>query len=160
MMTSMISRLLVLAWLLGIASPARAVEDTTVWLCRPGLADDPCTPGLDTTEVSPTGQVLGIERIEAEPSPDVDCFYVYPTVSAQQTGNANRAIDVQEGLIAILQASQFSQACRVFAPMYREYGAQFIRGVSAYGQQGGESGAAFGNLPAHSPEPGQQPRGI
>jgi Protein of unknown function (DUF3089) len=66
--------------------------------------------------------------VKAAARPPVDCFYVYPTVSLQQTGNSNRDIDVQEGLIAILQASQFSQVCRVFAPMYRQITFAGLRG--------------------------------
>ena len=130
MMTSTIARLLVLAGLLGMASPAPAVEDTTVWLCRPGLADDPCTPGLDTTEVSPTGQVLGIEHVAARPSPDVDCFYVYPTVSDDPTPNSDLSIDPEERSIALYQAARYSQVCRVFAPMYRQVTVtQLLKGV-------------------------------
>ena len=57
----------------------------------------------------------------ARPPPRrVDCFYVYPTVSGQKTGNANLNIDPEERSIALFQAARFSQACRVFAPMYRQ----------------------------------------
>ena len=50
---------LAIASLVMIAAAAHAA-DTTVWLCRPGIADDPCTPGLDTTEVSPGGGFIGV----------------------------------------------------------------------------------------------------
>jgi pimeloyl-ACP methyl ester carboxylesterase len=52
--------------------------------------------------------------------PTVDCFYVYPTVSDQQTQNANLQIDPEERSIALYQAARYSQECRVFAPMYRQ----------------------------------------
>ncbi|MFZ0666621.1 MAG: DUF3089 domain-containing protein [Acidimicrobiales bacterium] len=52
--------------------------------------------------------------------PPIDCFYVYPNISLQSTTNANLQIDPQEVAIAQLEASPFSQDCRVFAPMYRE----------------------------------------
>ena len=81
---------------LTTAAAAASGKDTTVWLCKPGLADDPCTPGLDTTEVSPTGLVLGVEHVEADPSPGADCFYVYPTVSDDQTANSDLSIDPEE----------------------------------------------------------------
>ena len=41
------------------SSPATGSHVATVWLCRPGMADDPCTPGLTTTRTTPSGRVLG-----------------------------------------------------------------------------------------------------
>src|SRR5262249_20152194 len=99
---------------------SHAIHDKTVWLCKPGLADDPCTPGLDTTEVSPAGQVLGVEHVEADAAPQADCFYVYPTVSDDQSANSDLSIDPEERSIALYQAARYSQVCRVFAPMYRQ----------------------------------------
>lgn len=52
--------------------------------------------------------------------PRIDCFYLYPRISDQTTPNANLHVDPQEVAIAELEASQFSRACRVYAPMYRE----------------------------------------
>src|SRR5262249_14611640 len=49
-----------------------------------------------------------------------DCFYVYPTVSVQSTVNANLHVDPQERAVAVAQAARFSEACRVFAPVYRQ----------------------------------------
>jgi hypothetical protein len=77
-------------------------------------------PGLDTTEVSPTGEVLGVERVVADPSPKVDCFYVYPTVSDDPTPNSDLTIDPEERSVALYQAARYSEVCRVFAPMYRQ----------------------------------------
>ena len=50
--------------------------------------------------------------------PPVDCFYVYPTVSAQKSINADLTVDPAETAVARAQASRFSQDCRVYAPMY------------------------------------------
>jgi len=108
------------AWLIGVPLAASAVQDTTVWLCKPGLADDPCTPGLDTTLTSPDGAFLGVEHVVADPAPAADCFYVYPTVSDDQTANSDLSIDPEEKSIALYQAARYSQVCRVFAPMYRQ----------------------------------------
>src|SRR5262252_8716622 len=88
-----------------VPSPVSAAPtSSTVWLCRPGVKPDPCTPSLTTTRRSPTGQVLGVDRITATPNPAIDCFYVYPTVSDQKTPNANLQIDPTERSIALYQA--------------------------------------------------------
>lgn len=92
----------------------------TVWLCRPGHKPDPCTPGLSTTVYSPSYQQLRVEHPRRVKSPKIDCFYVYPTVSDQKTGNANRHIDPVEDSIALYQAARYSQYCDVYAPMYRQ----------------------------------------
>jgi hypothetical protein len=91
----------------------------TVWLCRPGLADDPCTAALTSTVVPRRGATR-LERARPASRPAVDCFYVYPTISGQSTINANLAIGFRQREIAIAQASRFSQVCRVFAPVYRQ----------------------------------------
>jgi hypothetical protein len=92
----------------------------TVWLCLPGHQPDPCTPGLSTTVYSPSYGKLGVEHPQAVKHPAIDCFYVYPTVSGQPTGNANLTIDPEERSIALYQTARYSQYCRVFAPMYRQ----------------------------------------
>jgi hypothetical protein len=90
-----------------------------VWLCRPGLADNPCTIGLDATSVAPSGT-----RTPISAQPDYgsrfDCFYAYPTVSLQGGDNANLAVEQPEINIAIEQAARFSQVCQVWAPIYRQ----------------------------------------
>jgi hypothetical protein len=98
---------------------AAAAKDDTVWLCKPGLADNPCKPGLSTTQISPTGEVLGTSQPKAK-QPKVDCFYVYPTVSDDKSPNSDLSIDPEERSIALYQAARYSQRCRVFAPMYRQ----------------------------------------
>jgi hypothetical protein len=102
------------------AQSAPAGAATTVWLCRPGLANNPCTPPLTTTRITPTGQALGVQQTQAAAHPTIDCFYVYPTVSDQKTPNADLTIDPTERSIALYQAARYSRDCRVFAPMYRQ----------------------------------------
>ena len=50
----------------------------------------------------------------------VDCFYVYPTVSDQQSRLATKRVDPEIRSIALYQAARFSQLCRVYAPVYRQ----------------------------------------
>jgi hypothetical protein len=100
------------------ASPS-AEASGTVWLCRPGLPDNPCESDLTTTVVSADGTSTVESAVPAE-NPPIDCFYVYPTVSAQTTVNATLDIDPELKAIAVQQASRFSQVCRVYAPVYRQ----------------------------------------
>ena len=64
----------------------------------------------------------------------MDCFYVYPTVSDQQTPLATKAKDPEIRSIALYQAARYSQHCRVFAPVYRQVTLAGLLG----GDQGGE----------------------
>jgi Protein of unknown function (DUF3089) len=103
---------------LALAGPAAssAAAETT-WLCKPGIASNPCETSLETTVELPNG-VTRTETGQDASNPSIDCFYVYPTVSSQFGVNATLKIDPEERQIAIDQASRFSQACKVYAPMY------------------------------------------
>jgi hypothetical protein len=114
---------------------AGSAQAKTVWLCKPGLASNPCAPSLTTTDFTPTGTKIRVDHVKAAKDPKVDCFYVYPTVSDQTGPNANLNIDPQEDSIALYQAARYSQYCRVYAPMYRQGTIGGIGGpqiVSAY----------------------------
>ncbi len=102
----------------GIAAgPARA----TVWLCKPGVKPDPCNPGLATTVYNaPLTEAIGVEHPKAQRNPPIDCFYVYPTVSDETSGNSDLQVQDTETSIASYQASRYSQYCKVYAPMYRQ----------------------------------------
>lgn len=122
--------LITLIALLLVAGSARA---NVVWLCHPGIANDPCEIPLTTTVYAPGGgsRAQTPSRVP-EAKRSVDCFYVYPTVSNQLTLNSNLTIDPEEDSIAEWQAARFSSVCRVFAPMYRQvttsglFGAEFL----------------------------------
>ena len=98
---------------------AAATPDTQVWLCKPDKRNDPCLGSLDSTAIGPDGTKT-VAKISAATDPKIDCFYVYPTVSQQPTPNANLAIDPAEVGVAVAQAERYSQACRVYAPIYRQ----------------------------------------
>jgi Protein of unknown function (DUF3089) len=103
-----------------LAPGAQAAPAHTVWLCKPGLAGDPCQASRTATVVSYEG---ALRREAVQPqigggAPPIDCFYVYPTVSTQPGPNASLRIEPQETRVAVAQASRFSQDCRVYAPMY------------------------------------------
>ena len=106
----------------GAALPAAGATNgsaSTVWLCRPGLAENPCTADLTTTVIRANGS-RSVVHASAARHPAVDCFYVYPTVSLQPTTNANLHIEYEEQAAAVAQAARFSQVCRVYAPIYRQ----------------------------------------
>jgi Protein of unknown function (DUF3089) len=100
--------------------PKKQVRDTTTWLCKPGLPDNPCDPGFSTTLFSPTGQITGTEDVKPDRKRKIDCFYVYPTVSDDKSTNSDLSIDPEERSIALYQAARYGLHCRVFAPMYRQ----------------------------------------
>ena len=102
------------------AAPAKpTTPDRQVWLCKPGLAKNPCLSDLTATAVAADG-TKSVEHAQPASDPKIDCFYVYPTVSNQPAPNANLKIDPAEIGVAIAQAARFSQVCHVYAPMYRQ----------------------------------------
>ncbi len=105
---------------IALGGMAATGQTKTIWLCKPGQRPDPCTPGLSTTVYSPRFERLRVTHPKPVAHPVVDCFYVFPTVSDQKTGNANLHVDPEERSAALYQAARYSQYCRVFAPMYRQ----------------------------------------
>jgi hypothetical protein len=118
--------------LLAPSAPAakkpKKVKDTTTWLCKPGIPDNPCEPGFDTTLLSPSGQIIGTQSVKPDRKRKIDCFYVYPTVSDDKSPNSDLSIDPEERSIALYQAARYGLHCRVFAPMYRQVTLQAILG--------------------------------
>ncbi|MDP4604098.1 MAG: DUF3089 domain-containing protein [Solirubrobacteraceae bacterium] len=104
---------------LSAASASAQAAAPTVWLCKPGLASNPCSSSAKTTLIKPNGSKV-TEPLKAQAKQPIDCFYVYPTVSQQMTPNANLEITTAETGVAIAQASRFASKCRVYAPMYRQ----------------------------------------
>jgi len=100
------------------AVAASGASAQTVWLCRPGVTPDPCAAGLSTTVFTPSETKIKVTQPQAVKNPNIDCFYVYPTVSDQTTTNATLSIDPEEDSIALEQAARYSQYCKVYAPMY------------------------------------------
>lgn len=114
--------MVLVALVLGLLGFANAAEAKVVWLCHPGLANDPCEIPLDTTVLRPDGG-SSVQTPSRPPAADraVDCFYVYPTVvSDQATVNADQSRDPAIVSVAKYQAASFSGGCRMFAPIYRQ----------------------------------------
>jgi hypothetical protein len=108
-----------LAFALVIA-PATAKAEDTVWICKPGQADDLCAGTIDGSTLPPPGQdpqPLGYTRPADAP---IDCFYLYPTQSDQAGPNADLAKDPPIRRVVVQQARMFSSVCDVYAPMYHQ----------------------------------------
>ena len=99
-----------------LIAPA-AADAKVVWLCKPGKRANPCEPSLTTTNFSPTGKRLGVERVRYAKRRRADCFYIYPTVSDQKRPQATKVVDDVLRSIALYQAARYSRDCRVFAPV-------------------------------------------
>jgi hypothetical protein len=89
------------------------------WLCLPGR-EDACAGDLSAGTIGATGpgEIL---TFAADPSAPVDCFYVYPTVSADPGDLSDLTPGADEEVRAIQsQAARFRSVCRLYAPMYRQ----------------------------------------
>ncbi|MCB0977495.1 MAG: DUF3089 domain-containing protein [Acidimicrobiales bacterium] len=94
-------------------------DDSAHWLCRPDQTDV-CDQDLDTTVVSSDGS-MKVERFEADPDAPIDCFYVYPTISQDETTYSDwNASPDEEEFVTLQQAARLGSVCRVFAPVYRQ----------------------------------------
>jgi hypothetical protein len=94
-------------------------KDDASWLCRPGRKGDACDVDLTTTVVAADG-TLTREAFAADPKAPIDCFYVYPTVSADPTPTSDMSQDPAEKNVVLQQFARFASKCRPFAPMYRQ----------------------------------------
>jgi hypothetical protein len=145
-MRRLLALLVAAAALAAGAVPAVAQEpatEKTVWLCRPGLEDNPCDVPLTTTELSPTNETLGVKNRKPAAAPKIDCFYVYPTVSDQRAQQADLSLDPEIRSIALFQAAYFSRHCKVYAPVYRQNTLQGITGGGSTATTGGSVPTAY-----------------
>jgi hypothetical protein len=102
------------------AAPATKNDygDGKTWLCRPGR-QDACAVDLSTTVLAADGK-LTVEKWSGNPKAAIDCFYVYPTVSNDQTPNSDMNAGPEELAVIKTQFARFGSECRVFAPLYRQ----------------------------------------
>ena len=74
-------------------------------------------------------------------NPGVDCFYVYPTTSADAGANSDLVFDHSETDTVRAQVARFASVCRVFAPVYRSV---TLGGLFSAGPEGWE--IAYGDV--------------
>jgi pimeloyl-ACP methyl ester carboxylesterase len=116
------------------AAPAAAAAkndygDARSWLCRPGR-QDACAVDLTTTIVAANG-TLTREAWTPNPNAPIDCFYVYPTVSLDTTGNSDMIAGPEENRVVHAQLARFGSQCRIYAPLYRQFTLTALRAATA-----------------------------
>ena len=97
--------------------------DPALWLCRPDLDESLCDEPLTATELHADGTTTVHDVFAAAPSaPQVDCFYVYPTVAlGGDPGNVedfSNLADIQVPVRA--QAVPFRGVCNLYVPLYHQ----------------------------------------
>jgi DUF3089 family protein len=116
------------------------------WLCRPGRADDACASDLTTTVIAADGTMTK-ETWTANPKAPIDCFYVYPTVSADPAPNSDMAAGNEERNVVRQQFARFASQCRPFAPMYRQVTLMGLRSaLSSGGKLALDQGTGFNDV--------------
>lgn len=115
------------------------------WLCRPGRTDDACAIDLSTTVVASDGTVTR-ETFTPHPSPAIDCFYVYPTVSMDQSANSDLVAGNEERNVIRQQFARFGSQCRTYAPLYRQVTLTGLRAVLAAGKVELDRGPAYDDV--------------
>jgi hypothetical protein len=93
-------------------------SSASTWLCRPD-AEDACEQAATATSVAADGE-LTKESFAFNPAASIDCFYVYPTVSRDETPNSDTTPGPEEFEVARQQLARFGSICRLYAPMYRQ----------------------------------------
>ena len=105
----------------SVSPPPSGATDYSVtahWVCRPA-SDTVCTTGLDALVQFADGSTQ-TQHFTPAVNPAIDCFYVYPTVSAEQTPYADLTDSPEIQAVTREQVGRLSSRCRVFAPIYRQ----------------------------------------
>ncbi len=117
-----------LGWIAGSLCNAQKNDynNPKSWLCRPGRTDA-CSGILTATVIDADGS-RSQRTYRPDPNAPIDCFYVYPTVSREPTGNSDMTLGEEEEQAAQNQFARFSEACRTYAPLYRQVTLAGLRG--------------------------------
>ncbi|OSZ62695.1 hypothetical protein CAP39_14590 [Sphingomonas sp. IBVSS1] len=129
-----------------VAAEAPDYRKPESWLCRPGAAD-PCSGDASASRVA-ADAVVTLDLLPAAKKPKIDCFYVYPTVSTDPGPNSDMVADPAEKTVALAQAAPFRQACRLFAPLYRQVTLAALRDRLMGKGDGGDRAMAYADVKA------------
>ena len=118
------------------ASAAVDYGPAASWLCRPD-AEAACQADLDAVTVDADGHRTPAP-FKAAADPAIDCFYVYPTISADQTTFSDMVPGPEEREVVRGQVGRLAERCRLFAPVYRQL---TMHGLGLQLREGGGAGA-------------------
>jgi hypothetical protein len=119
-------------------------SDPASWLCLPGH-DDACTLDLTATVVAADGSLTAEAWSAAEDAP-IDCFYVYPTVSRDQTPDSDMMAGPGENGVVRSQLARFASKCRVYAPLYRQVTISGLQVAIANGVIDWDANVGYGDV--------------
>jgi hypothetical protein len=102
------------------------------WICRPGVDDGSCSANLDAIAIDTAARRTPAPFVAAA-DPKVDCFYLYPTTSTDQTLYSDLVPDAEEKRAVHGQASRLREKCRLFAPVYHSFTMAALRWSMAGG---------------------------
>jgi hypothetical protein len=116
------------------------------WVCRPGEAG-PCQQPAMATVIAADGQ-MEEDGFALAGDPPVDCFYAYPTVSRDPGANADAAVGAEEREIVRQQLVRFGNACRLYAPLYRQATLTALQKLAGGEDPGTDREMAFADIKA------------
>jgi hypothetical protein len=87
---------------------------------------------LTTTVIGADGK-LTKEPFQGNPNAPIDCFYVYPTVSNDETPNSDMNAGPEEHAVVRAQFARFGSECKLYAPLYRQVTLKTLRAAMAGG---------------------------
>lgn len=129
------------------APPPVDYDDPANWLCRPDM-DDVCDVDMDATLIRKSGGTRR-QRFRLPRRAKFDCFYVYPTISIDETPNSDLVPGVDEELYVVRQqAARLGSVCRVFAPVYRQVTLTALLAGLGGNPTGADGALAYGDVRA------------
>ena len=137
--------------LVALASIATAPADYSRdenWLCRPARTDACSAEGLDATQVDADGKLTKLEFARSGNKHEVDCFYVYPTLSNDPGGNSDLVPNDEERFVVKAQFARFASACETYAPMYRQITLGALRSAMMGAPNPGDGAMAYEDVRA------------
>ena len=115
------------AFLLFLAACAREHPSApsapiVTWLCRPGLATDPCVTADRTATVLAADGTVTTDPYEPAAQPKADCFYVYPTVDLELVPGNHEDLRDRRHVVetTLAQVGRFGSTCALWVPLYRQ----------------------------------------
>ena len=98
--------------------PSGPYASPSAWLCRPDVSG-PCSGERRVTTLMADG-TSSVETIKPANNQPIDCFYVYPTISEDKSGNSGMVAGPGELRAIEQQFAVFPSVCKTYAPMHRQ----------------------------------------